>query len=424
MNVFDILNLTIMAVFSVLCCYQFLYIPISWWKKPKPHRETVMHRFAVLVAARNEALVIGNLIESIRQQDYPEELIDIYVMADNCTDDTAEIAEKAGAVVYKRFNRNLIGKGYVLHDLLEKLKEEKRFEKYDGFFVFDADNVLRENYISEMNKTFSDGYQVVTGYRNSKNFGDNWITAGIGLWFLRESRYLNYSRHLVGTSAAIGGTGFCTARMLLERYNGWNFFTLTEDLEFTSRVISDGYRIGFCRKAELYDEQPVEFRISWRQRLRWSRGYLQMLGKYGLGLFKNLFRTELPNRFASFDILMNIVPAIVMGGLGLIINAVNMIWLLLNEAPADELVLPLLKAVVGGYALFFIMGLITTISEWKHIHTSTGKKILYMFTFPLFMFTFMPISIESIFVRVQWKPIRHTRAMNRAAVESNRSDRR
>ena len=285
MNIFDWLNVTLMLIFAACCCYQFLYIPISWWKKPKMHKETQLHHYAVLVAARNEAPVIEELIRSIRQQDYPSELVDIYVMADNCTDDTAAIAEQAGATVYGRFNHNQIGKGYVLHDLYEKMKEEGRFSEYDGFFVFDADNVLRKNYISEMNRSFSDGYPVVTGYRNSKNFGDSWVSSGIALWFLRESRYLNYSRHLIGSSAAIGGTGFLAARELIERYDGWNFFTLTEDLEFTSSVVTDGYRIAFCREAELYDEQPIDLRTSWRQRMRWTRGYLQTMRKYGKALF-------------------------------------------------------------------------------------------------------------------------------------------
>ena len=406
-----------MLIFAACCCYQFLYIPISWWKKPEAHKEVRLHRYAVLVAARNEAPVIEELIRSIRQQDYPSELVDIYVMADNCTDDTAAIAEQAGATVYRRFNHNQIGKGYVLHDLYEKMKEEGRFSEYDGFFVFDADNVLRKNYISEMNRSFSDGYPVVTGYRNSKNFGDSWVSSGIALWFLRESRYLNYSRHLIGSSAAIGGTGFLAARELIERYDGWNFFTLTEDLEFTSRVVTDGYRIAFCREAELYDEQPIDLRTSWRQRMRWTRGYLQTMRKYGKALFLGVFRKDSPQRFACYDLLMNTIPPIVLGVVGLFLNVGKFFFVMGQGAAPDELVLPILQAIGSGYLMMLLMGALTVISEWKHIHAAAGKKLLYMLTFPLFMFTFMPISIQALFCKVQWKPIRHTRALSRAAIE-------
>ena len=417
MNIFDWLNVTLMLIFAACCCYQFLYIPISWWKKPEAHKEVRLHRYAVLVAARNEAPVIEELIRSIRQQDYPSELVDIYVMADNCTDDTAAIAEQAGATVYRRFNHNQIGKGYVLHDLYEKMKEEGRFSEYDGFFVFDADNVLRKNYISEMNRSFSDGYPVVTGYRNSKNFGDSWVSSGIALWFLRESRYLNYSRHLIGSSAAIGGTGFLAARELIERYDGWNFFTLTEDLEFTSRVVTDGYRIAFCREAELYDEQPIDLRTSWRQRMRWTRGYLQTMRKYGKALFLGVFRKDSPQRFACYDLLMNTIPPIVLGVVGLFLNVGKFFFVMGQGAAPDELVLPILQAIGSGYLMMLLMGALTVISEWKHIHAAAGKKLLYMLTFPLFMFTFMPISIQALFCKVQWKPIRHTRALSRAAIE-------
>ena len=418
MKYFDIINMSVMLVFVLCCFYQLVYIPVSWWKKPpKTVKAPERRRFAVLIAARNEEIVIGQLIESLKKQDYPAELIKIYVMADNCTDRTAEIARECGAVVYERFDRVHIGKGYVMHELIERMKKDGHFSQADAFFIFDADNILRENYISEMNKVLSNGYSLVTGYRNSKNFGDNWITAGVGLWFLRETRYLNYPRYLIGSSAAIGGTGFCFKREVIEYYGGWNFFTLTEDLEFTSCLIRDGYKIGFCREAELYDEQPSSFRQSWRQRLRWSRGYMQMLTRYAPALFVNMFSPNGKNRFASFDVLMNILPAIIMTIVGLFLNAVHLTWLAVHGAGFWALVLPLLKAGAGGYLTMFALGAVTMISEWKHVHTTAWKKILYCFTFPIFMATTMPISIQAFFCKVEWKPIHHTRALNREQIE-------
>lgn len=117
-----------------------------------------MHRFAVLVAARNEEAVIGQLIESIQMQDYPSELVDVYVVADNCDDSTASVAREKGAFVYERFNKVHVGKGYALNYLLSAMKEDGKREVYDGYFIFDADNLLEKNYIKEMNRTFCDGY--------------------------------------------------------------------------------------------------------------------------------------------------------------------------------------------------------------------------------------------------------------------------
>ena len=132
-----------------------------------------------------------------------------------------------------------------------------------------------------MNRTFCDGYDIITSYRDSKNYGSNWISAGYALWFLRETRYLNHARFLLGTSCAVSGTGFFFSQRILEKNGGWPFHLLTEDIEFTVHNIINGEKVGFCSKAVLYDEQPVSFRQSCRQRMRWAKGYIQVFQKYG-----------------------------------------------------------------------------------------------------------------------------------------------
>ena len=204
----------------------------------------VPHRIAVLIAARNEQSVIGNLIDSVKAQDYPTELVDVFVVADNCTDLTGSVAGAHGANVYFRNDQTQVGKGYALQYLLHCIEED--FAPYDGYLVLDADNVLSPNYITEINKTFSDGYQIVTSYRNSKNYGDNWISAGYALWFLRESRYLNGARCRLGSSCAVSGTGFLFSRRILEKCGGWNFFLLTEDIQFTIANVIRGEKVGYC----------------------------------------------------------------------------------------------------------------------------------------------------------------------------------
>lgn len=111
METIKVINYVIMVIFFACYAYQFLYIPIAWLKKQKPLPKGLLHRYAVLIAARNEETVIGSLIESIKRQNYPADRIDIYVIADNCTDCTAKAAKSHSATVFERFDKVRIGKG-------------------------------------------------------------------------------------------------------------------------------------------------------------------------------------------------------------------------------------------------------------------------------------------------------------------------
>lgn len=399
------INLVIAVVFFICYAYQLYFLLVPFTRKQKPHKEAIPHRFAVLICARNERAVIADLIQSIHAQTYDRSLVTIFVMADNCTDDTADIAEQNGAVVYTRQNKQLVGKGYALEQLLINI--ERDFPKqYDGFFVFDADNILDPHFIEEMNRSFSDGYEVLTSYRNSKNYGDNWISAGYALWFIRESRYLNHSRMLTGSSCAVSGTGFLFSRAVIESTGGWKFHLLTEDIEFSIYNVLQGRKIGFCADAVLYDEQPVTFRQSWRQRLRWAKGFLQVFWKYGLGLVRGATR----GNFSCYDMSMTIMPAFLLN-VGLIVAyLIGGIVALISDISFFPALIYLLRTLLGLYLTLFFIGLFTTITEWKNIHTTAARKILYAFTFPLFMLTYIPISVVALFTKVQWKPIEHHRS--------------
>ena len=266
------INAVISALFFICYTYQFLYIPLVLLKKRRPAALPALpHRYAVLIAARNEENVIAGLLDSLAAQTYDMSLVTVFVAADNCTDSTAAIAREHGAVVYERFNHVNVGKGYALDFLLQHIGADYP-EGFDGYFVFDADNILSPDYLERMNESFSAGNEIVTSYRNSKNFGDNWISAGYALWFLRESRYLNGARNRLGSSAAVGGTGFLFSQRILDESHGWRFYLLTEDIEFSIYHILRGEKIAICEDAVLYDEQPTSFRQSVRQHRLAQRG--------------------------------------------------------------------------------------------------------------------------------------------------------
>ena len=418
MEKIEFINQIISIVFTICYFYQIVYILIPFIIKQRASKKALkLHKYAVLISARNEESVITQLIDSIRGQTYPGELITVFVVADNCTDSTADAARSAGAVVYERFNLVNVGKGFALDYLLDKIRTDYPKGAFDGFFVFDADNLLDESFISEMNKTFSDGHEIITSCRNSKNYAKNWISAGYSLWFLRESHYLNYPRMLIGSSCAVSGTGFLVSGRIIEKNGGWKFFTLTEDIEFSVHSIINGRRIAYCKNAVLYDEQPVTFKQSWNQRLRWAKGFFQVFRKYGGRLVGGIVRRR---SWACFDLLMTIMPAVFLTVFCALTNALAVAVTLSAGSNAMVVVKSLLITAMNAYLLLFAVGGITVVTKWRMIHCKPVFKILYLFTFPLFMFTYVPITIVAIFKRVEWTPIAHTEVKTLQEVRNGR----
>ena len=416
MKTINTINSILYIALTVLYFYQFIYIVIALIGDKKKKLDTYeakkLHKFAFIIAARNEQAVIGNLINSIKQQNYPAELIDVIVVADNCTDDTAQIAREHGAICYERFNNMLVGKGYALDYCFNKIVEQfGDYTAYDGYFIFDADNVIDKNYVKEMNKVFDRGYNVITSYRNSKNYDTNWITSGYSLWFIREAKYLNNPRMVLKTSCAVSGTGFLVNSSIIKKNNGWKFNLLTEDIQFSVVNILEGEKIGYCESAMFYDEQPTTFKQSWNQRMRWSKGFYQVMFRYGRELIAMMFKKR--EMFVScYDMFMTLAPATLLS-IGCIL--LNLIFLAYGAADVHMLrrILPgtlgsIAFAGVNFYLLMFSIGFITLVTEWNKILAPANKKIKSLFTFPLFMITYVPISLVALVKKVEWKPIAHS----------------
>ena len=408
----ELFNLFIAVFFFTVYFYQLFYLAVGFVRRKRKDRRPParQHRFAAIVAARNEAGVIGELIQSLRAQHYPEELLDIYVVADNCTDDTARVARQAGAAVYERHDQTRKGKGYALDYLFHRLAEEGR-EDYEGYFVFDADNLVDPAFTAEMNRVFDTGkYGAITCYRNSKNFGSNWISAGYSIWFLREARFLNFPRMLLGSNCHVSGTGFLISADVIRQNGGWPYHLLTEDIEFSVSCSLKGVRIGYCDGAMVYDEQPTTFQQSWDQRLRWSRGFYQVDAKYAPALLRESLRGGV-HGISCCDMLFNLIPGLLGAAAVFLLGGLLAMHCLLHPAAGltASLLLDIAKYVAAGYyALMFLCGLTTVLTEWRRIPASRWKKVCYLPLFPVFMLTYLPIAVTALFRKPEWKPIHHT----------------
>ena len=399
---------TVLIIVTSICyAYQFVYLFIPLLSKKQITKSDKLNRYAVLIPARNEEKVLPNLIESIHLQDYPAELITIYVIADNCTDNTAKVALDSGAKVFTRFSTEQIGKGYALNYLLREIDRTDGLESFDAFLVFDADNLLQRDYIRQINHLYAAGYDAFCGYRNTKNFGSNWISAGYGVWYLHDSTHLNRSRMAVGASCMVNGTGFGFSREVLRKCGQWEFFTLTEDIEFSVWCVANGIKIGYCHDAVLYDEQPITFPQSWRQRTRWVQGGIQILFKRS----KELFRGMVKGGWRSYSCFEFATLSAWGYSLG-ILSGITASAATIANYGVDAFLISLPFALISSYLSLLAVGAWTVLTEWNRIRAKTRHKILGVFAFPMYMLTFIPIAICAPFCKFQWTPVDHTVAVS------------
>ena len=409
MNLYAIIDTisTVLILLTTICYfYQIVYLILPLFHRDDHQPVEKNTRYAVLIAARNEETVLPHLLDSIAAQDYPG-TVRTFVVADNCTDRTAPLAEKHGATVFQRFDTTRIGKGYALNYLLSRIDEAEGLDSFDAFLIFDADNLLPPDYIRQMNRVVSMDYDAFCGCRNAKNFGHNWLTAGYGLWYLHDSTHSNRSRMLLGTPCAVNGTGFGFTRDLLRRMGGWHFFTLTEDIEFTTWCATQGIRVGYCHQAMVYDEQPTTLAVSIRQRTRWVQGGLQVSVKYAGDLLRGLFRGG-RTAYASFETATLSLWGYGMGALslGVALAAAYLAgkWLGLFQAVA--------ASVCGAYLTFFLIGALTLLAEYRRIPAGPKGMLLALFGFPVFMLSYAPIALIALFTKFQWAPIEHKAAIS------------
>ena len=330
------INNILATILAIMVFHKGFYVVIGMFFTRKFKEAKKLHKYGILIAARNEKYVIGNLIDSIKKQDYPSDLYTIFVVADNCTDNTAQIAREKGAIVYERFDNDHRTKGYALEFLVDNIKKDYRIESFEGYFIFDADNLLKSDYLKKMNNAFDEGCKIITSYRNTKNFDENWVASTYALHWLRSIRTNHRARSILRLATNIQGTGFLFSNEIIK--DGWHYTSLTEDRALTADAVAQGYQITYQDEAEFYDEQPTNLKIALRQRLRWSKGHLQAFVESGPYLFINIFfgkrflkvnwknhkkekkgkRTfkqklldiieSIRHRFASFDTLSQLTP--------------------------------------------------------------------------------------------------------------------
>lgn len=387
-------------VITIFWLYQIVVSSSSLIKlKDKPLLVNKKHKFMAIIPAHNEESVVKNLIESLKKQDYPKELLDIYVIADNCTDNTAQIAREAGAIVYERFDSLKKTKGFAMQWFLNKIMEEN--DVYDAFCVFDADNIVMPDFITNMNKKLCQGEEVVQGYRDIKNPTDTWITAGYAIFYWTMNRFYHLARYNLGLSPLINGTGFMV-KMDVVRQDGWNTKTLTEDIEFSLKNIAKGRRLGWALDAKVYDEQPLHFKQSWSQRSRWTVGHLQCVKYYTKDLCNGVIKNK---TLMNFDGLLYIL-GIPMMLITFLLLGINLAIYLSGGMTLIGLIMNYGRYILATFLLPIATAVLIMLLDKRPIKPMIKGLIFY----PLFLGSWILINLKCIVKpQVQWEKINHVR---------------
>ena len=367
------------------------------------------HSYAIIIPARYESNVIEALLVSIKNQDYPKELLHTYVIVESEKDPTCEICKRyPNTEVFVRPNLDKKSKGGALDQIFQKILVEKK--GFEAYFVFDADNILMPTYISEMNKTYDAGYKMALAYRNSKNWNDGWVAACSGVMFSMINTFQNKARSRFNSNVVVSGTGFYIAHDVIENLGGWKFFTLTEDYEISLYAALNNIKSTYNEYAEFYDEQPKSLKASWNQRIRWVKGFHQ-----SKGLKKQLMKSALidkDNRWSKLEFGFNVIPILVP-----IISIVCYIIVTLGLSlfgwingmtGYDTAASGAFLALIGIYLFFAAYTLSIIMAERKHIDIKFWNAVQAVVMGPLYFALYVPLYFIALFKKeVKWKRIDH-----------------
>ena len=399
---FDIVMIPLQIFIFLFTVYYFLIGFCGMWRRREVKILTPKKTFAVIVAAHNEQAVIGQLIDNLQKLEYPKELYDIFVVADNCSDNTAAIARAGGAIVYERTSSVGKGKGFALEWMFNQLFAMER--QYDAIVVFDADNLVHPRFLLEMNNRLLKGDKLIQGYLDAKNPYDTWVSGTFAIAFWVIDHIWHLAKTNIGLSSVLGGTGMCIATDVLKRH-GWGATCLTEDMEFTMKSLVEGIKTTWAHDAIVYDEKPLTFRQSWNQRKRWAQGQFDVAQRF----IPKMIQAGIARRdIRILDGCLHLLQPhfLLLSTFFVIISYVQLAFPPFYTNIYNFMPSQLMTAIMLGQYILPIIILLKIHVKWK--------AWLYLIMYPIFIYSWIPIVFLGFIHRNEheWSHTRHTRALS------------
>ncbi len=410
---FDIL--LIIQIVSYVLTFYYLFTSFFAWipKKKTASVSDKEHSYALIVAAHNEEVVISQMVKSLKQLDYNPEKYEIFVIADNCTDNTAKVAREAGAQVFERFHDTLKGKGHALEWMFDKIYSMDR--EFDNICIFDADNVVSKNFLKEINKIHNKGFRVVQGNIESKNPYDSWIATAYSISFWMTGKIFQQARYNTNISCQLSGTGFSVAVPLLKEL-GWGATCLTEDMEFTAKLILNNEKVGWAHTAYVYDEKPLTLAQSWKQRKRWMQGHADVCSRFAVKLFVKAIKDR---DMSAFDCAIYVLNPLKILALG-VITVMGFIGIAFPDSVVNDWTLYSLIDAPALWAVFSVFTLLYTPIVVTYEKREFNFKLFWNYIiYGLYSLTWIPITIQGLIDKnkTEWSHTAHVRTIDIAEVE-------
>ena len=395
MKTLEIINIIIMLLLVVYGLY-FLITALFLFKKRKKDNivSDKYSHFTILIPARNEEEVIKDAIQSFKRQKYPKDNYEIVVVINNTTDNTLGVcnAEGVRCILCERKIKN---KGDALKEAFDRLKKEKT----DAYIIMDADNVVNDEFLGEMNKSLNEGTLVAKSSMDIKAKENTWVSSSYAIYFFIQSILYSIPRNNIGASCAINGTGIMIKKEVIDKY-GFNVRTITEDLEFMTLCALNNIKIKYVEGAICYAEHPSDFKVSMIQRRRWTKGIYEGFIIYFNSIMKNMIKR--PNIELLDSLLIYSTPLILI--LSLISIFINFLIV-----PLPIYLIITSFSLLVSYISISLCALFVCVKSKKKIKDFLTGIIM----FPIFLLSWQYLNIAVLFKKeVVWDEIKHIETQN------------
>jgi cellulose synthase/poly-beta-1,6-N-acetylglucosamine synthase-like glycosyltransferase len=400
----------------ITAIFVLLYIPrMHCWFASIHEQEHLCNvkdnKLALMIPARNEGKTILPLLASIKKQTYANKNFDVFIIVKEHDDPVIEYAKKVNAKVY--IDSTQSSKGDCLDYCIQHILHEYP-GVYDGYILVDADCVLDNNFMLEMNNALASGADVINAKKLVKNYLPefrkylNLVTACNGLiWTIMDDMGNRWKSDHGYTTMTIT-TGIMFSKNLIQKWGGWNYRqTLTEDMELQRDCALMGYKTLYYSHAKFYMEESPSLKVTNTRRNRWMNGLINSDYIYGSRLLHKRGDHAIRNNYFMFCLWLvyayiGLLFLLFVGNLGI----AGYVFLTGSGTVLHYLFLSF-YALASIYISFMVLTFAAIIVDWKNIQLSIFNKLLLLLVHPLFYMGYLQIVSRAIFIKkpLEWEVI-------------------